>query len=185
MACILLWSSAVRVHASQAYWKIDVTRERMSRILQLREMLLSIQTGFSLVNVAVFCAILESISGLESSSVITEPSLRILCEKYLQHQQDLYHVFIDFKKAFDMVWHAALWATMKKYNISTNLIQVIKNLYSKATSAVLFNNSIGDWFRTTVGVRQGYLLSPTLFSIFLERIMTDTLEDHEGTVGIG
>ena len=38
-------------------------------------------------------------------------NLRILCEKYLQHQQDLYHVFIDFKKAFDRVWHAALWAT--------------------------------------------------------------------------
>ena len=30
-------------------------------------------------------------------------NLRILCEKYLQHQQDLYRVFIDFKKAFDMV----------------------------------------------------------------------------------
>ena len=53
--------------------------------------------------------------------------LRILYEKYLQHQQDLYHVFIDFKKAFDRVWHAALWATM---------------------------------------------------------IMSDALEDHEGTVGI-
>ena len=49
-------------------------------------------------------------------------NLRILCEKYLQHQQDLSHVFIYFKKAFDRVWHAALWATMKKYNISTNLI---------------------------------------------------------------
>ena len=55
-------------------------------------------------------------------------NLRILCEKYLQHQQDLYQVFIDFEKAFDRVWLAALWATMKKYNISTNLIQVIKNL---------------------------------------------------------
>ena len=41
-------------------------------------------------------------------------NLRILCEKYLQHQQDLYHVFIDFKKAFDRIWHAALLATMKK-----------------------------------------------------------------------
>ena len=30
-------------------------------------------------------------------------NLRILCEKYLQHQQDPYHVFIDFKKAFDRV----------------------------------------------------------------------------------
>ena len=54
-------------------------------------------------------------------------NLGILCEKYFQHQQDLYHVFIDFKKAFDRVWHADLWATMNNYNISTNLLQVIKN----------------------------------------------------------
>ena len=97
-------------------------------------------------------------------------NLRILCEKYLQHQKDLCHVFIDFKEAFDRVWHAALWATMKKY---ISIIRVIKNLYDKATSAVLFNSSIEDWFRTIVGVRQGCLLSPTLVVIFLERIMTD------------
>ena len=35
-------------------------------------------------------------------------TLRILCERYLQHQQDLFHVFVDFKKAFDRVWYAAL-----------------------------------------------------------------------------
>ena len=79
-------------------------------------------------------------------------NLRIFCEKYLQHKQDLYHVFIDFKKAFDLVWHAALWATMKKNNISANSVRVIRNLYDKATSAVLFNSSIFDWFQTTAGV---------------------------------
>ena len=31
-------------------------------------------------------------------------NLSIICEKYLQHQQNLYHVFIDFKKVFDKVW---------------------------------------------------------------------------------
>ena len=72
---------------------------------------------------------------------------------------------------------------MKKY-ISTNLIRAIKNLCDKATRAVLFNSSIGDWFRTTVGVRQGCLLSPTLFNIFLERITTDALEYHEDAVSI-
>ena len=131
--------------------------------------------------------IAEEQAGFRAGRSTTEQifNLRILREKYLQHQQDLYHVFIDFKKAFDRVWHAALWATMKRCNISTNLIQVIKNLYNKATSAVLLNNIIGDWFRATVAVRQGCLLSPTLFSIFLEKIMTDVLEDHEGTVSIG
>ena len=72
-------------------------------------------------------------------------NLTILCEKYFQHQQDLYYVFIDLKRAFGSVWHAALLATMKKYNISANLIRVIKNLYDKATSTVLFNRGIGDW----------------------------------------
>ena len=74
---------------------------------------------------------------------------------------------------------------MKKYNVSGNLIQVIKHLYNKATSAVFFNGSTGDWFQTTVGVRQGCRLSPTLFNIFLERIMTYALENHEVTVSIG
>ena len=49
MACIL-WSSAVRVHDSEAHRKMGVTRERISRILELREVLLSLETGFNLVN---------------------------------------------------------------------------------------------------------------------------------------
>ena len=53
MACILLWSSVVRVHDSHAYRKMDVTRERISCILELRETLLSYQTGLSLVNAAL------------------------------------------------------------------------------------------------------------------------------------
>ena len=63
----------MRVHDSQAYRKMDVTRKSISRILKLKETLLSFQTGFILVNAVVACAILESISGLEPSSVITEP----------------------------------------------------------------------------------------------------------------
>ena len=63
----------MKVHDSQAYRKMDVTTERISRILELRQIPLSFQTGFSLVNAAVACAVIESISGLEPSSVITGP----------------------------------------------------------------------------------------------------------------
>ena len=74
---------------------------------------------------------------------------------------------------------------MRKYNISANLVRTFEQLYDKATSAVQMNGSIGDWFRTTVEVRQGCLLSPTLFNIFLKRIMFDALEEHDGNVSIG
>ena len=43
----------MRVHDSQVYRKMDVTRERISRVLELREIVLSVRTGFSLVNAAV------------------------------------------------------------------------------------------------------------------------------------
>ena len=125
--------------------------------------------------------IAEEHAGFRAGRSTTEQifNLRIFCEKYLWHKQNLYHVFIDFNKAFDRVWHAALWATMKMYNISANFIRVIK-----ATSAVLFNGSKRNWFRITVTVRQERLLSPSLFNIFLERVMTDAFEDHEGNVSI-
>ena len=61
-------------------------------------------------------------------------------------------MFIDYKKTFDRVWHAALWETMKKYNIGKNLIKVMEQLYANTSRAVLINGSLGNWFRTKVGV---------------------------------
>ena len=58
----------MKVHGSQAYRKMDVTRERISCILELTEILPSFQTGFNLFSAGVVCAILESISGLELCS---------------------------------------------------------------------------------------------------------------------
>ena len=63
----------MRVHDLQAYRKMDVTRKRISHIFELREILLSFPNGFNLVDAAVASAILDSISGVEPSSVITEP----------------------------------------------------------------------------------------------------------------
>ena len=52
----------------------------------------------------------EEQAGFRAGRSTTEQifNLRKLCEKYLQHQQSLYHVFVDFTKAFNGVWHAAL-----------------------------------------------------------------------------
>ena len=54
--------------------------------------------------------ITEKQAGFRTGRSTTEQifNLRILCEKYLQHRQDLYHIFIDFNKAFERVLRAAL-----------------------------------------------------------------------------
>ena len=67
---------------------------------------------------------------------------------------------------------------MKRFNINLKLIEAIQSLYSKAESAVYSDGQIGEWFHTTTGVRQGCLLSPTLFNIMLEQIMNDALESY-------
>ena len=74
-------------------------------------------------------------------------NFRILCEKYLHFQQSHYHVSIDFKEAL-----TAYEAIMRKYSINSNIIRGIENLYDKTQSKVLFNGSIENWFRTTLGV---------------------------------
>ena len=99
----------------------------------------------------------------------------LMIEKHIDHQKDLYHNFIDFKKAFDRVWHQGLWLVLRNFNIEEGLVLMIKTLYDNASSAVLLNNKIGEFFRTTVGVRQGCILSPTLFNLFLENIRRETL----------
>ena len=52
-------------------------------------------------------------------------------------------------------------------------------------SAVLVQGTTGEWFHTSVGVRQECLLSPTVFNIFIEDFMTHALENFNGTISIG
>ena len=69
---------------------MDVIRERIRRISDLGEMLLSFQTGFNLVNATVVCAILESISRLEPLPDTTEPKcLKLVTLKLLSLYFDL------------------------------------------------------------------------------------------------
>ena len=74
---------------------------------------------------------------------------------------------------------------MRKYNINANLVRATEHLYEKAISAVQMNDSTGEWFRTTDGVRKECLLSSTLFNIFLEKKMSDALKIHGGRNSIG
>ena len=60
-------------------------------------------------------------------------TLRILNEKARDTGNMIFHNFIDFRKAFDRVWHEALWNTMGKYNIGKGITTLIQNLYDGGT----------------------------------------------------
>eukprot|EP00794_Sanderia_malayensis_P019589 gene19589-biopygen14545 len=104
-------------------------------------------------------------------------NLRLICEKSRNHKRVICHNFIDFKKAFDRVWHEALWHTLRKHNIGEHITRIIKSLYEDAKTKVMTGEKFSDWFKASVGVRQGCILSPTLFNLFLERIMIEAMED--------
>ena len=91
----------------------------------------------------------------------------------------------DLKKAFDRVWHDGLRHALRSFGIEEGLVQIMKSLYSSASSAVLLNNNVSNYFRTTVSVRQGCLLSPILFNLYLENIMRETLHNFKSTISTG
>ena len=74
------------------------------------------------------------------------------------------------KKAFDRVLNNGVWRCMENVGISQEIINIIESLYANLNSAIILNNMTGDFFHTTIGVRQGCLLSPMLFNIFLEQL---------------
>ena len=108
-------------------------------------------------------------------------SLRHLAEKYLEVQDSrLVQAFIDYKKAFDRVWHEALFHVLDHYGIPPKIRNLISTLYNHAVSAVRQDDGVGEWFRTSVGSRQGCILSPDLFNLYIENIMSIALDRTEG-----
>ena len=91
--------------------------------------------------------------------------------------EKVFAVFMDYKKAFDRVRHDGLFSVLQQYGVPWKLINIIRDLYSKAKSCIRVNNNLTDWFETTIGVTQGCLLSPDLFNLFVENILAETFED--------
>ena len=112
-------------------------------------------------------------------------SSRVITEKHLQHQHDLFYNYIDFKNTFDRVCqHAGLWQILRSFNIDEGLVQAIQALCENSSSAVHLNSQLGKFFKTTARVHHGCLLSPILFNLFLE-IMQETLHGNYTSISIG
>ena len=131
--------------------------------------------------------IAEEQAGFRAGRSTTEQlfNLRIVCEKYLQHQQNLYHVFIDFKRHLTGYGMQPYGPPCGNTISFANPIRAIEHQYDNAIRAVHMSGNTGEWFRTTDGVRQGCLLSPTHFNIFREIIVSDALGWSGGAMVLG
>jgi hypothetical protein len=108
-----------------------------------------------------------------------------ICEILRDREQTLHTAFIDFRKAFDSVNFTLLFTILKCVGVPEQLVDLIESLYSDANFKVRLDDGHSDVIHPVVGVRQGCILSPLLFIVFLDTCLKlVTTVDTVGLIAI-
>ena len=91
----------------------------------------------------------------------------ILKHVYGEGRGKLYVCFVDYRKAFDSVNHTHLWRVLYNSGLSTKFLSMLKAIYADVQSCVRWQHALSDFFPCTVGVKQGAIESPGIFSLFI------------------
>ena len=116
--------------------------------------------------------------GLEKARGTRIANIHWIIEKARELQKNIYLCFIDYAKGFDCMDHNKLWKTLKGMGIPDHLTYLLRNLYAGEEATVRTLYGTNDWFKIEKGVWQGYLLSPYLFSLYVEHIMQNAWLDE-------
>ena len=81
-----------------------------------------------------------------------------------------YLFFVDFRKAFDTVWHAGLWKRLWDSGVQGKAWRVLRSLYSSIHASVRVGDQTSRFVRMRQGVRQGCPVSPILFNCFIDEL---------------
>lgn len=96
-----------------------------------------------------------------------------LVEKYLLKNTKFYVAFVDFRKAFDSVNRNALWNVLRKTGVNGKLYRALRSIYDSVLACVRDKSIYTDFFECPKGVKQGCLLSPLLFSFFVNELAVE------------
>lgn len=110
-------------------------------------------------------------------------ALRMVTERSIEMQKDVYMCFVDFEKAFDMVRHEDMVRMLQEIGLDNKDIRLLSNLYWDQKAAVKVDNVKTEWVDIRRGVRQGCVLSPDLFSLYGQKCMEE-MENMDG-IAIG
>ena len=79
--------------------------------------------------------------------------------------------FIDFRKAYDCIDRSLLWLKLEDLGIGGNTLNVIKAMYSDVEDCVRLNGVDTELFKVMNGLKQGCMLSPLLFNLFINNLV--------------
>ena len=100
-------------------------------------------------------------------------TLMACAQKYSSKKKGrMYCLFIDFSSAFDRVQHKLLWYVLMKNGITGKFLQVIQSMYSQLQSGLKTNNGLSEYFDCIVGTKQGCMISPFMFILFINELIT-------------
>jgi hypothetical protein len=99
-----------------------------------------------------------------------------------QKRRKLYVAFIDFKAAFDSLVRDKLWEVLIQSNVNGNLLNVLKGMYKTVKARVRTSTGLTEQFESNIGLKQGCLASPKLFTFFINELIT--YQKNKGTRGI-
>ena len=101
----------------------------------------------------------------------------MMCERSIEHDQDLYTCFVNFEKAFDRVNWIKLMEVLKRCGLDWRDRRLINNLYMNQEGVVKIEDDFTEEYFFRRGVRQGCCLSPVLFSLYAEMMMVEAYQD--------
>ena len=99
--------------------------------------------------------------------------LRMLTERAVEMQKNVYVCFIDYTKAFDKVRHEELMNMLQDLEIDGKDIRLIRNLYWEQSACMKIDNQYSESINIKRGVRQGSVFSPDLFNLYSGKIMSE------------
>ncbi len=94
-------------------------------------------------------------------------ALKEILDKYNRQNSTMFTCFIDASKAFDRVNHDKLFLKLTKGGVPSFLIRILVYWYLHQTTRVRWGNVTSIPFHVTNGVRQGGILSPFLFNMYM------------------